>query len=629
MRSFRLVTSIALFAAAGHARAVCLPVEHDVYVGTDAQCNTTDIQAAIESAVCPGTNIVLTSELTYSGQAITVDKAVNIVGSTATCNAPPVVCDPSTGCGGGGPPAKIGVSGDGMHPVFYVTSGGAVGFRNLVIGGGVGASNSLSGGGGIGIFGNATQVSLDNVELLDNSGGYGGGVAFYGDGSLTLDGVSVHDNFAASGGGISAVSSFIGHIDVTVANDPYLFTGIYKNHASDLGGGIYVDGNTHLIAVTANAQVQNNVAQQEGGGIAVGGGTVADIGMAGEAIDSNSSGLFGGGIAAIPDSSGNAVVRLFNIVGSQPLTLSNNTAAQWGGGLYVYPGSASLHATACLFDIDLAGNHAAQEGSAIQVGDYGRLLVNPASDAECDPAAVAALGAVPNVFSGAWLTGNSGLDASNHYTNAAVIEIDGAGAQVQAQRLHLEQNGGGAMIHAQNAAGASLAFSQCLLDENLTLNELVSLQGTAAAFDGCTFAVNNIGGASVFAFDSGLSLTRSIVAEASGLDVWNPSAAPGLTAQYLMLSGPKLPTDSTVMYADPVFVDSGTGDFHLQITSPAVDYAPTGNETGSTDLDRRPREVDKADATNRFGPRDLGAYEISPACFQFDTVSCNGFESTQ
>ena len=80
MRFFRLVTSIALFATAGHVYAVCLPVQHYVYVGNDAQCNTTDIQTAIESAVCPGTNVVLTSELTYSGQRITVDKPVNIVG---------------------------------------------------------------------------------------------------------------------------------------------------------------------------------------------------------------------------------------------------------------------------------------------------------------------------------------------------------------------------------------------------------------------------------------------------------------------------------------------------------------------------------------------------------------------
>lgn len=624
MRLLRLIASAALLAAAGRVCAVCLPVPHYVYVGNDAQCNATDIQTAIESAVCPGTNVVLTSELTYSSQRITVDKPVNIVGSTTACNAPPVICDPSAGCGSGGPPTKIGVSGDGMHPVFYVTSGGAVGFRNLTIGFGVGASNSLSGGGGIGIFGNATQVALDNVELLDNSGGYGGGVAFYGDGSLTLDGVSIHDNtVSGSGGGVSAVSSAIGHIDVTIANDPYLFTGIYKNSASDMGGGIYVDGNTHLVAVASNAQIQNNQAAQEGGGIAVAGGSVADIGMVGEAVDNNSSGLFGGGIAAIPDSSGNAIVRLFNLVGSQPLTLSNNTATQWGGGLYVYPGSASMHATACLFDIDLAGNHAPQEGSAIQIGDYGRLLVNPVSDAECDPAAVAALGAVPNVYSGSLLTGNAGLDASNHYTNAAVIQVDGMGAQVQAQRLHLEQNGGGYAIRAQNAAGSSIAFSQCLLDENLTLNELVNLQGAPATFDGCTFAVDNIGGSTVFAFDTGLGLTRSIVAEASGLDVWNPSAAAGLTAQYLMLSGPKLPTDGTVMYADPMFVDPGTGDFHLQVASPAVDYAPTGNETGGDSLDDGyPREVDLPNVTNRFGARDLGAYEVPLP----DEIFKNGFD---
>ena len=42
------------------------------------------------------------------------------------------------------------------------------------------------------------------------------------------------------------------------------------------------------------------------------------------------------------------------------------------------------------------------------------------------------------------------------------------------------------------------------------------------------------------------------------------------------------------------------------------------------------RDLAALDAkTQGFGPRDLGAYEISPACFQFDTVSCNGFESTQ
>ena len=629
MRSFRLVTSIALFAAVGHARAVCLPVQHYVYVGNDAQCNTTDIKAAIESAVCPGTNIVLTSELTYSGQAITVDKAVNIVGSTAVCNAPPVVCDPSTGCGGGGPPAKIGVGGDGMHPVFYVTSGGYIGFENLSISGGKGAANTQSGGGGIGVFGSATAMTLRNVELHDNTGGNGGGVAFYGDGSVTLDGVTIqHNTVSGAGGGVSAYSSAIGHIDVTIADDPNLATDIHDNTATSAGGGISISGNVHLLAASANTLIRNNHAGDFGGGIAVGGAALADLGLVGNAISGNLSDFAGGGIVAIPNTSGSPVVRLFNLDGSQPLNVQYNKATQSAGGLYVYPGTASLHATACLFDVDFTANHALSEGSAILVGGYGRLRVNPASDAECDPSAVMALGAKPNAYGGSHLYANVGIDGANQVTDAAAIDVDGSDAQVSAQRLNLVQNSSGYAIRVQNAAGSSLAFGQCLLDQNYTLHEAVSLQGAAASFDGCTFARNNINGSSVFTFDTGLSLTRSIVAEASGLEVWNASAAPGLTAHYLALSGPNLSTDATVIYADPVFVDPDSGDFHLQASSPAVDFAPDGNESGPTDLDGRPREVDKANV-NRFGPRDLGAYEISPACFHFDTVSCNGFESTQ
>jgi hypothetical protein len=632
MRCAHFIAAIGLLFQAACAGAVCLPVQYYIYVGSGPSCLTTSIQTAIGSITCPGTSIVVSTARgeTYTDQHIMLDNvSANIVGSTAECNAPPVVCDPGVGCSSG-PPAKIAISGDGANPVFYVSGGGYVGFANLSISGGKGAANSQSGGGGIGVFGDATAVTLRNVELSGNTGANGGGVAFYGDGSLTLDGVSIHDNdVAGSGGGISTFSSFVGHIDMTIANDPNLPTDIHDNTAAVMGGGISVSGNVHLLAASANALIRNNHAEEFGGGIAVGGGAVADIGLVGNAISGNMSDFAGGAIVAVPNTSGSPVVRLFNLDGSNPLNVQYNKAAQSAGGLYLYSGNASLHATACLFDVDFTANHAVSEGSAILVGDYGRLLVNPASDAECNPSAVAALGAKPNAYDGSHLYANVGIDGSSQPTDAAVIDIDGSNTQVSAQRLHLVQNSGGYAVRAQNATGSSLAFSQCLVDQNHTLHEAVNLQGAAASFDGCTFARNSIDGAAVFAFDTGLGLTRSVVAENGALQVWNPSSAPGLTAHYLALSGPNLSTDNTVIYADPVFVDPDSGDFHLQTTSPAVDFAPNGNESGTTDLDGRPREVDKAAATNRFGPRDLGAYEISPACFRFDTVSCNGFESTQ
>lgn len=43
-------------------------------------------------------------------------------------------------------------------------------------------------------------------------------------------------------------------------------------------------------------------------------------------------------------------------------------------------------------------------------------------------------------------------------------------------------------------------------------------------------------------------------------------------------------------------------------TSPAIDFAPASNTLG-TDIDRQPRNADIVGSANRYGPRDLGAYE--------------------
>ena len=136
------------------ALAICSPAtQHYIYVGSGPSCQTTSIQTAIGSIACPDTSIVVSTALgeTYTGQHITLNNvSANIVGSADQCDAPPVVCDPEIGCGGGEPPPKIAISGDGVNPVFYVNDGGYVGFSNLSISGGKGAANTQSGGGGIG-----------------------------------------------------------------------------------------------------------------------------------------------------------------------------------------------------------------------------------------------------------------------------------------------------------------------------------------------------------------------------------------------------------------------------------------------------------------------------------------------
>lgn len=625
-RYFPVRSLLAMFTlSGGSALAICTPTPHYVFVGTDGQCDTTSIQTAIDSVVCPGTTVVVTSELTYTSQHLSIQNAsVKIAGSAGVCDSTPPICDPNLGCGGGGAPARIAIGGDGVNPVFALSGSAHVTLANLDISGGKGSATLLYGGGGVAFDASAGALTLNNIKLHDNTGGFGGGVAFYGDGTLTITGSQIVSNDASTyGGAISAISSSIGHVDLVIADNPAIATEIASNHARQLGGGIYADGNTHLRAVAATTgriTIHDNGAGDPangvfggGGGIAYSGAGYADIALPGDSIHANHAG-FGAGILVSPTNDNDAVLRVFSTNANAPTVLYGNAADDYGGGILLTSGS-STHATACLFDAAIVDNSAVYEGAAVDVEDGGRLQVNPEGSSECDYAAVAALGAVhcdpTNI--------NCNRIGLNQTSNAAgAIEFHGA-ARVAVRRVHLAINQVPNAILGQDLSGGGVTFSDCLVDHNIVSGSLIALHGGPAAFDGCTFAADSIGGGTVFAFDSGLDLTRSIVDE--NVQVLDPMAA-GLTAQYLILNNPKLPTDSTVVYVDPAFVDPASENFHLQLTSPAIDFAPTGAESGSTDLDGHPREGDLGSVDNLFGARDLGAYEYPLP----DAIFDDGFE---
>jgi hypothetical protein len=608
-----LFASLLALTSLDAAAVVCQPVAHYRYVGSDSMCNFSSIQAAIDAPnMCPGTTIVVTNELNYSGQHITIaNKALSVAGSSVACATPPQVCDPSVGCSGVQPQVPIG--GDDTNSVFAISGTSNVTFANLAISGGRGANNFLAGGGGIGYSGTG-DLTLNNVSLHHNNGGNGGGVAFYGDGSVHLNGASIHDNYANSGGGgVSVFSSFIGHIEFVIVDNPALPTEIYMNQARSYGGGIYASGNVHLVAkATAPGRIaiHDNLAGDpahniggDGGGIEYSGTEFADIALPGNGIFANRA-SFGAGISVGASSSGSAVLRVFSTNPTNPTDIQNNIASAYGGAIYVGgDGGGPTHATACVFDAALSGNTAAQAGGAIALGDGGRLFVNPVANAECDFNAIAAAGAVRcDPAASACNTVRQ-----NAAPGAATIDYTGA-AQIGVQRLRMTGNTGDSVVRGRSASGNNVIFSQCLLQHNSIAAQLISLQGATASFDGCTFADDSIGGATVFANDAGLSLTRSIVHETK--QVLNPVS--GLITQYLILNNPKVTTDDTVVYVDPRFVDAANSDYHLQATSPAIDFAPTGSETGGGDFDGRQREVDLSALTNLFGARDLGAYEYPP-----------------
>src|SRR5690606_6491316 len=107
-------------------------------------------------------------------------------------------CGPAAGRDAAtGAPPRIPLLGDGTNPVVSITGNSNVTLANLEISGGRGADNLLAGGGGIAINGSAATVALQSLDIHDNQGGFGGGVAIYGDGKLTLHGVTLRRNHAS------------------------------------------------------------------------------------------------------------------------------------------------------------------------------------------------------------------------------------------------------------------------------------------------------------------------------------------------------------------------------------------------------------------------------------------------
>ena len=627
----RIILFALLFISA-QTTASCIPgFIYSRYVGNvaaDSQCTDSTIQDAINNATCPGTTIYITNELSYANQHLSISgKSVNLVGSASSqCG---VIVH---GLTAGGPPGRIPVGGNGIDPVIAISGNAHVLLANLDISGGKGPDSSLAGGGGVSFNAAGGALTLNNLDVHDNSSGYGGGAGIYGDGTLTISGTRIASNHAQYGGGVSAASSYIGHIELLLADNPAIATEISSNTARNGGGGIYASGNLHLSAIADAPNrivIHDNVVGDpnsggSGGGIYFSGTGTADIALPGAGIHSNSADD-GAGIAVMSSSSGNALLRLFSTSSMDVTTLFGNSATYTGGGLLVGPGT-STHATACLFDVAIANNTAPQDGSAINVENGGRLIVNPGNDPECKFADVAALGAVhcdsSTLNCNRIIFNQSGSGNSN--SAPAAIDFTGA-AVISARRLHLESNSGGYAIHGEYAAGAQLAFSECVIDHNTVSRELVKVQGAPISFDGCTFADDDIGASAVFAWDTGLSLTRSIVRESRQVF----SLFSGVTANYLILNEPKMPTNSSVLYVDPLFVDAANGNYHLQTSSQAIDFAPLGAESGSTDFDNRSREVDLPGVANLFGARDLGAFEQQRqfACDdQSDVLFCDGFE---
>ncbi|QBB71449.1 hypothetical protein ELE36_14385 [Pseudolysobacter antarcticus] len=621
-----------------HAQASCIGGVHPtLYVGSDNKCNYAAIQTAINAVSTTATcspNIVISGRPSWTEHLIITDRSLTLIGNTGNCrinNTGGTTRTDTDAAHAAVAKVKIDGSANQGTDVIDISGNSNVALLNLEISGGNSSSRTVASAGGV-TFNGTGSLTLQNVEVHANHGDAGGGVAFFGSGTLRLDGASIHDNIADfAGGGVSVLSSAISNVEFILANSTGIATDISSNQATVFGGGIFASGATHLLAVATapgdvvihdNSVVNTATHVGTGGGIFYSGSTFADIALPAASIQTNHAD-YGGGIAIATSSAGDSMLRLFSTNAAFPTALNSNTATVFGGGIYLSGGS-STRASACLFDAALIGNSSGQYGSAIYLNGGGRLLINPDADSQCSFANVAALGGVhcDSSASNCNLISQNFVASGSVQTIPATIDFIGA-ASINAQRVRLSQNTGVSVIRSNSATGDNVVFSNCLIDHNTVSNALVSLQGAPATFDGCTFADDNIAAPTntVFAYDTGLTLQRSIVHES--IRVLTPAAA--LVAQYLILNDPRFATDATVLYSDPDFVNSAASDYHLLSGSPAIDFAPTGADGGSGDFDRQPRVVDIPGIANSAGIRDLGAYEYQLGGV-LDRIFSNGFE---
>lgn len=525
-------------------------------VGSGSDCTHATIQAAITTTNShPGADTIrLTRSMAYEPAAVTLTTSedLDIVGGFATCaqtSSDSVY-------------TVVSGQGSGSSAVFAITANGS---------------------------------AIVKLRQLDIKNGSSYGVHFSGNGILqTIDTTIERNGF----GGIHATTT--GNSAELVIDSGTL---IASNGTSQCflgqiphGGGISLEGPIEMTMTAPQSMLTLNSACL-GGGLYVGSGAYAYVGSAGYSglppIYLNSSEEDGGGAYV------QGTLKLFAADPTQPGRVNNNEAARNGGGIYVTGSNSRL----CGWDFAVDDNTAQGLGGAIH-GDSGSTIVlNRDDNALCTPhpeAKRCAMGTTCNSISGNVAQGDGGIVE----LNAGLLD---------SKRVRMRGNQAAFAIHGLDS---DVRLNACLIADNTLSKRVLDTYGSATAnslfVDSCTLAHNTVGEVVIYATRESW-LTNNIIDQPSNL-VADLSTAPGMSyaANLLVTSTGGLPTANSIVLGDPKFVDAAHGDYHLSLASPAIDFTAADTFFSDSDLDGDPRNVDLPDVPNRYGPRDLGAYEWNP-----------------
>jgi hypothetical protein len=269
--------------------------------------------------------------------------------------------------------------------------------KNLTIDGSAVSNLTISASGASRVFSiSSNTVTLKSLTITRSNGTANGGISIGSLGVLTLDNVTVSGNATTGDGGGINNNGTLKLINSTVSGN----TASGDGTATGLGGGIF---NTGTVTITGSSTIANNSAAAGGGIYSIDSSTNPNITIDHSFVTGNKATVNGGGgiFNSVSTASSNAMLTITNssvsgnttststgdgggiynaaILTMDNLTLSNNTAFNYGGGIYntgkIGIGAGSV---ATIDHSSITGNHAALGGGILNnVGSYmGRLTLN-------------------------------------------------------------------------------------------------------------------------------------------------------------------------------------------------------------------------------------------------------------
>jgi hypothetical protein len=445
----------------------------------------------------------------------------------------------------------------------------------------------------------AGHLTLSDVLVYSNHADYGGGLFVSGNDifrmQLTLIGTSINSNSASvNGGGL-----YLSNVDVAISGGSNILGNLAQGATSD-GGGIYAIDSNILVndhSVPPFPFIGNNYAQRNGGGV----------------YYSTSH-------------AGNYEILLWNDRAAQPLLVADNAAQSQGGAFYFSAISSGQQILSFggFENVQMQRNEA-YEGAAIYAFSSGSGT-SVSTQIQLAQTAIPG-GAIPPCAAG--LECNAIDD--NHSIGGSVIDVHAAGdagyTSLFLYRARMRHNRGGALIGG-NAymviEGSLLAANE--IDHGGDL--IVNISNDLHIADS-TIAYNTLAGSELFTVilpPASLEILHSLLVQPNDpVAAYSVGTGVPVTLRDIganNVSG--LDSGTNVQnLADP-FVNPGQDDFHISITSSAVDrWADSGDPT---DL---PPTLDLVGATrphmfnSATTPYDFGAYEAGAT---FDVIFANGFD---